>query len=86
MKCFFLAIFFGLSSGCFAQLDSLKGLQTEILLHPANAFTAYTLKKGEFVYNQSPFTFPFPSWAWWGITDKITMEIDLLPLIGGVFQ
>ena len=68
------------------QSDSLKGLQTEIFLHPADGFTAYTLKKGEFVYNQSPFTLPFPSWAWWGITDNITAEIDLLPLIGGLFQ
>ncbi len=68
------------------QSDSLKGLQTETFLHPADGFTAQTLKKGEFVYNQSPFTFPLPSWAWWGITDHITAEIDLLPLIGGLFQ
>ncbi len=70
----------------FGQSDSLKGLQTEIFLHPTDGFTAYTLKKGEIVYNQSPFTFPLPSWAWWGITDNITAEIDLLPLIGGLFQ
>lgn len=70
----------------FAQKDSLKGLQNDIYLHPADGFTAYTLKKNEFVYNQSPFTLPFPSWAWWGITDRITAEIDLLPLIGGLFQ
>lgn len=69
-----------------AQVDSLKGLQQEVFLHPADGFTAYTLKKNEFVYNQSPFTLPFPSWAWWGITDNITAEIDLLPLIGGLFQ
>lgn len=70
----------------FGQSDTLKGLQTETFIHPADGFTAYTLKKGEFVYNQSPFTLPFPSWAWWGITDNITAEIDLLPLIGGLFQ
>ncbi len=70
----------------FAQQDTLKGLQTETLLHPADGFTAYTLKKGEFVYNQSPFTLPLPSWAWCGITDNITAEIDLLPLVGGLFQ
>lgn len=69
-----------------AQSDTLKGIQTEVFLHPADGFTAYTLKKGEFVYNQSPFTLPLPSWAWWGITDNITAEIDLLPLIGGLFQ
>jgi len=66
--------------------DSLAGIQNDIMLHPADAFTGYTLKKNEFVYNQSPFTLPLPSWAWWGITDKITMEIDLLPLVGGFFQ
>lgn len=70
----------------FGQRDSLKDLQTETFLHPADGFTAYTLKKGEFVYNQSPFTLPLPSWAWWGITDNITAEIDFLPLIGGMFQ
>ena len=70
----------------FSQTDSLKGLQTEVFLHPTDGFTAYTLKKNEFVYNQSPFTLPLPSWAWWGITDNITAEIDLLPLIGGLFQ
>lgn len=67
-------------------LPKLRGLQTDILLHPADGFTAYTLKKNEFVYCQSPFTLPFPSWAWWGITDNITAEIDLLPIIGGIFQ
>lgn len=70
----------------FGQDSLRKGLQAEILLHPADGFTAYTLKKNEFVYCQSPFTLPLPSWAWWGITDKITAEIDLLPLIGGFFQ
>lgn len=70
---------------CLEQNDSLRGLQNDIYLHPADGFTAYTLKKNEFVYNQSPFTLPLPSWAWWGITDKITCEIDLLPLLGGFF-
>ena len=72
--------------GFTAEKDSLKGLQNDIFLHPADGFTAYTLKKNEFVYCQSPFTLPMPSWAWWGITDKITAEIDLLPLLGGFFQ
>lgn len=68
------------------QTDTLLGIQKEIFLHPADGFTAYTLNKGEFVYNQSPFTLPFPSWAWYGITDNITAEIDFLPLVGGLFQ
>nr|WKN39984.1 hypothetical protein K4G66_14925 [Tunicatimonas sp. TK19036] len=71
---------------CLSQTEGNSNLQNEILLHPADGFTAYTLKKNEFVYCQSPFTLPLPSWAWWGITDKITAEIDLLPLIGGFFQ
>lgn len=62
-----------------------NGLQSDIMLHPTDGFTAYTLKKNEIVYCQSPFTLPLPSWAWWGITDKITAEIDLLPLLGGFF-
>lgn len=70
----------------FGQDTIRSGLQSEILLHPADGFTAYTLKKNEFVYCQSPFTLPIPSWAWWGITDNITAEIDLLPLLGGFFQ
>lgn len=75
-------------TSCICQEPSKasSNLQNEILLHPADGFTAYTLSKNEFVYNQSPFTLPFPSWAWWGITDNITAEIDLLPLIGGLFQ
>ena len=76
---------FLLSNNSFCQSDSLKGIQTDIMLHPCDAFTAYTLKKNEFIYNQSPFTLPLPSWAWWGITDRITAEIDLLPLVGGLF-
>jgi len=56
------------------------------MLHPADAFTAYTLKRGEIIYYQSPFTLPLPSWMFVGVTDKISMEIDLLPLIGGFFE
>ena len=81
-----LIILFFFNNFVFGQSDSLKGLQAEIFLHPMDGFTAYTLKKGEFVYSQSPFTLPLPSWAWWGITDNITAEIDLLPLIGGLFR
>lgn len=73
-------------SAVFGQNATRNGLQSEIMLHPADGFTAYTLKKNELVYCQSPFTLPLPSWAWWGITDKITAEIDLLPLLGGFFQ
>jgi len=76
----------GISFLSMGQMPEKKDLQTETFLHPADGFTAYTLKKNEFIYNQSPFTLPLPSWAWWGITDHITAEIDLLPLIGGLFE
>ena len=61
------------------------GLLTDTMLHPMDGFTAYTLKQGEFIYNQSPLTLPLPSWAWVGVTDWLTAEIDLLPLLGGFF-
>jgi len=86
LKISLLILFFVVSFNIWAQTDSLSGLQKEIFLHPADGFTAYTLKKNELIYNQSPFTLPFPSWAWWGISNNITSEIDLLPLIGGFFQ
>ena len=70
----------------FASSDTLRGLQRDVFLHPLDGFTAYTFHKNEVVYSQSLFTLPLPSWAWWGITDRITAEIDLLPLIGGLFQ
>ena len=62
-----------------------RGLETDVLLHPMDGFTAYTLAQGELVYCQSPLTLPLPSWAWIGVTDWLTAEIDLLPLVGGFF-
>ncbi|HEY5925591.1 MAG TPA: hypothetical protein VIV11_28090 [Kofleriaceae bacterium] len=64
-------------------VEPTRGLQTDTLLHPMDGFTGYTLKQGEFIYCQSPLTLPLPSWAWIGITDWLTAEIDLLPLLGG---
>lgn len=83
---FLFLSFFSLNAS--SQSDSLifRSLQDDIFLHPADGFTAYTLQRRELIYNQSPFTLPIPSWAWWGITDRLTAEIDLLPLIGGLFQ
>lgn len=65
-----------------AQEDSTKSLITETMLHPGDAFTAYVFKKGEWAYNQA--ITPYPSWAWWGITNRITAELDLEAWIGGV--
>ena len=61
-----------------------QGLREDTMLHPGDSFTAYTLKKGEFIYNQAIAALPLPSWAWWGVTDRLTLEIDLLPLVGGL--
>lgn len=66
----------------FAQSDTTKSLINETMLHPADAFTGYVYKKGEWGYNQA--LTPYPSWAWWGITDKITAELDLEAWLGGV--
>lgn len=66
----------------FAQSDSTISLINETMLHPADAFTGYVYKKGEWGYNQA--LTPYPSWAWWGITDRITAELDLEAWLGGV--
>ncbi len=64
--------------------DSLGGLQKDIFLNPLNSSTGYTLKKGEAIYAQAINSLPLPSWAFIGITDRLTAEIDFLPLIGGL--
>lgn len=69
-----------------AQNDSLRTnpLHDDAYLHPVDCITAYTLQKGEWIYGQSLQTLPFPSWMFYGITDKLTTQIDLLPWIGGL--
>lgn len=62
--------------------SSHGNLINETMLHPADAFTGYVLGNGEWVYNQA--LTPYPSWAWWGITDRITAELDLECWLGGV--
>ncbi len=64
------------------DFNRAAGLQSEIMLHPADASTGYVLKNGEFSYNQA--LTPYPSWAWWGITDWVTTELDLECWLGGV--
>ncbi len=55
------------------------------MLHPLDSFTADNFDAGEFSYN---LPFPLfglsPGWAWWGITDWLTAEIDIECLLGGV--
>jgi hypothetical protein len=82
------AVIIGLSLAVSASVEAQPagdGLQAEPMLHPGDAFTAMTLREGELIYNQSVQTLPLPSWAWWGVTDWLTAEIDLLPLLGGLF-
>lgn len=62
-----------------------RGLGVEPELHPLDGFTAETLRAGEVFYAQSPATLPLPSWAFIGVTDWLTVEVDLLPLLGGFF-
>lgn len=62
-----------------------NSLLTDAYLHPIDCITPYTLKKGEWIYAQSIQTFPIPSWAFYGITDKLTAQIDLLPWVFGYF-
>lgn len=83
----FICISIGLLS-ChllYAQTDSVRTnpLDVDVYLHPVDCITAYTLPKGEWIYGQSLQTLPFPSWMFYGITDKLTTQIDLLPWIGG---
>lgn len=77
------------SCAMWGQIDSMRKthpLQEDAYLHPIDCITPYTLKKGEWIYAQSPQTFPFPSWAFVGITDKLTAQVDLLPWIFGAFS
>lgn len=82
-----LLIGFNLIS-CWGQKDStskVNPLNDDAYLHPIDCISPYTLKKGEWIYAQSIQTLPFPSWAFVGITDKLTAQIDLLPWLFGPF-
>lgn len=74
--------------GASAQTDLLRTnpLNDDPYLHPIDCVTPYTLRKGEWIYAQSLQTLPFPSWAFVGITDKLTAQIDLLPWLFGAFS
>ena len=59
-----------------------QSLLIETFLHPGDAATAYTYQKGEWSYHQA--ITPYPSWAWWGISDRLTVELDFEAWLGGV--
>lgn len=66
----------------YGSSNKTYGLKSEVMLHPVDAFSAYTLKKGEWIYNQA--LTPYPSWFWWGVNDNITAELDTECWLGGV--
>jgi hypothetical protein len=75
-KLIFTLLILFLSKSAFSQNDSLLGLQSEVLIHPCNSNTAYTLKKNEIIVNWTPQFLPIPTWINYGLSDKITLTID----------
>jgi len=61
-----------------------QGLQQDRMLHPGDAFTAETLQQGEMIYHQAVASLPLPSWAMLGLTDWLTMNIDMVAVLGGL--
>lgn len=55
----------------------------ENFLHPGDSFSAYTLNQKEVSWN-IPVLPPSPGYLWFGITDNLTVELDLEANIGGV--
>jgi hypothetical protein len=74
----------------FGQKDrsaqKVNPIKDDAYLHPIDCITPYTLQKGEWIYAQSIQTLPFPSWAFAGITDQLTAQVDLLPWLFGAFS
>jgi len=81
-KIIFLLCFLMFCQMLFSQVNTTKSLINETMLHPADAFTGYVYKKGKWGYNQA--LTPYPSWMWWGITNRITAELDFEAWLGGV--
>ncbi|MGV6862503.1 MAG: hypothetical protein ACWA41_12080 [Putridiphycobacter sp.] len=73
----------------YAQSDTLikkeNPINDDTYLHPMDGITPYTFKKGEWFYAQSLQTLPAPGWAFVGLTDKLTLQLDITPFIGGLF-
>lgn len=89
MNKFSITLFVLFSSIVLGQADSIRKtnpIDDDAYLHPIDCISPYTLEKGEWIYAQSIQTLPFPSWAFYGITDKLTAQIDLLPWIYGAFS
>jgi len=85
----YILIFVVFPALLFGQNDTLSKkvnpINDDTYLHPIDANTPYTLKKGEWFYAQSFQTLPLPGWAFVGLTDELTLQLDLTPIIGGFF-
>ena len=62
--------------------QSNSGLIRENMLHPLDMFTAKTLNKGEWILSQPPTL--LPGYMFWGVTDNITLELDLTAWFIGI--
>ena len=79
--------------GLLAQLDphaastdnhSSRGLVEQTMLHPVDGFTADTLAAGELIYHQPAGALPLPGWWMVGLTDWLTVNVDLVSILGGL--
>ena len=80
-KWIFLSLLLSITVRSIGQMED-RSLISETMLHPGDLATAYTFSAGEFSYQQA--ITPYPSWAWWGITDWLTAELDFEAWLGGV--
>ncbi len=73
--------------GLCGQTDTSKinPLDDDTYLHPVDGITPYTFHRGEWFYAQSLQTLPGPGWAFVGVTDRLTVQLDFTPLVGGLF-
>jgi hypothetical protein len=57
-------------------------LLDERLINPLDSFTAEVMHDGEWLYGQPPAL--SPGWMFWGVTDRLTAELDFMAWLGGV--
>jgi len=81
---FWAAKGFGAVMACLLGLgfSAQASLLDERMINPLDAFTAQVLHEGEWLYGQPPAL--APGWMFWGITERLTAELDLMAWLGGV--
>lgn len=57
-------------------LHAESNLTSEPLLHPGDSFTTDVFQKDGWQYGQP--IIPAPGWAFWGVSDKLTVELDFM--------